>query len=466
LKEADMTRRIALAILLTVWATLIAGGIAAYVATRTVLVHELDNSLMNRALSLPQIVDESGRRFGPLTTLEPDDQYIVRNDGGRVVARPAGGSAMSPPREKVSAAFVTLADGTRVRTVTLRAALQPESGRTLEPVTITFRGSALWVDRILDRLAVALIATVVIGGVIAAGVAWLVARGALQPLRSTADVVGSIDERSLNRRIEEKNLPPELLPVASRLNQMLARLEQSLRQRQQFLADASHELRTPVAALLAAMEVALRHPRDAAGYRETIESSLTDARLLQRLVETLLAQVRLGDAGPMYTDVPVDIAAMVNECVTVIRPLANTCSTNVVARGERGVVWVTQPQRVQSILMNLLGNAIEHAGAGVTVIASWRIGNAGLELVVQDNGAGIESQHAAHLFEPFYRVDSSRSSGHLGLGLYLVKTHCEALGGTCRVESEAGEGATFMVTLPASSQATSGETKAKELVRG
>jgi signal transduction histidine kinase len=299
-------------------------------------------------------------------------------------------------------------------------------------------------------------------------VSWRVARAALRPLRSTADVVGSIDERSLNRRIEEKNLPPELLPVATRLNEMLARLEQSLRQRQQFLADASHELRTPVAALLAAMEVALRHPRDAAGYRETIESSLTDARLLQRLVETLLAQVRVGDSGPMYIDLPVDVAALVHECVTVIRPLAAAHSIEVAAEGDAGVVWVTQPQRLQSILMNLLGNAVEHSGGGVVVTARWRVVNGELELSVHDTGRGIPAEHAAHLFEPFYRVDSSRTSGHLGLGLYLVKAHCEALGGSCSVVSEVGKGTTFIVRIPAavSADAEQKETGSMEMSRG
>jgi signal transduction histidine kinase len=464
-----MTRRIALAILMTVWATLIAGGIAAYVAARTVLINELDAALMNRALSLPQIVDQAGRRFAPVTTLEPDDQYVVHNDAGRVVARPAAGegSASAAP-ELIQSSFVASPDGSRVRTVTLRAALRQSPEAPIEPAVITFRGSAAGVDRILSQLLIALLATVLVGGVIAAAVAWRVARAALRPLRSTADVVGSIDERSLNRRIEEKNLPPELLPVASRLNEMLARLERSLRQRQQFLADASHELRTPVAALLAAMEVALRHPRDAEGYRETIESSLTDARLLQRLVETLLAQVRLGDAGPLYEDVPVDVAALVHECVTVIRPLASAGSIVVRSDGEVGLVWVTQRQRIQSILMNLLGNAVEHSGSGVTVTARWRVVNGALELSVEDTGKGIPAEHAAHLFEPFYRVDSARSSGHLGLGLCLVKTHCEALNGSCSVQSEVGKGATFIARIPPALPANSDEKESSpvELSRG
>jgi two-component system OmpR family sensor kinase len=182
----------------------------------------------------------------------------------------------------------------------------------------------------------------------------------------------------------------------------------------------------------------------------------------------LLAQVRLGDAGPLYEDVPVDVAALVHECVTVIRPLASAGSIVVRSDGEVGLVWVTQRQRIQSILMNLLGNAVEHSGSGVTVTARWRVVNGALELSVEDTGKGIPAEHAAHLFEPFYRVDSARSSGHLGLGLCLVKTHCEALNGSCSVQSEVGKGATFIARIPPALPANSDEKESSpvELSRG
>src|SRR5207302_105383 len=118
-------------------------------------------------------------------------------------------------------------------------------------------------ERALDRLAAALCYFGLATGVVAAAAVILATRLALRPLRQTAAAIGAIDERDLGRRIDGAALPPELAPVAARLNEMLARLEQAFAQRKQFLADASHELRTPVAALVTTLEVALRRPRGA-----------------------------------------------------------------------------------------------------------------------------------------------------------------------------------------------------------
>src|SRR5262245_61924941 len=101
-----MTRRIALAILLTVWATLIAGGAAAYLMARAVLLADLDSSLVARALALPQVDDNTGQRFEPIDTRALNDRYLIRDDIGRTLARPASSPAMVAP-QIVRAAFVT-----------------------------------------------------------------------------------------------------------------------------------------------------------------------------------------------------------------------------------------------------------------------------------------------------------------------------------------------------------------------
>jgi two-component system sensor histidine kinase BaeS len=110
----------------------------------------------------------------------------------------------------------------------------------------------------------------------------------------------------------------------------------------------------------------------------------------------------------------------------------------------------TPPQRLRSIILNLLSNAIEHTLRGGRVeLAASRTANA-LELSIADTGNGIAPEHLPHVFEPFYRADDARTShsGHLGLGLFLVRTHAQAMGGTCTVESEFGRGSRFTVALP------------------
>src|SRR2546421_2253430 len=126
--------------------------------------------------------------------------------------------------------------------------------------------------------------------------------------------MGAIDEQRLDRRIDIGSLPPELHPMANRLNEMLGRLEHAFALRNQFLADASHELRTPVAALTTALDVALNRPRDAEVYRRTLETCRGDALQLRRLVERLMEQVRSENFSHDEPAQDVDVAQLLREC--------------------------------------------------------------------------------------------------------------------------------------------------------
>src|SRR3954454_12218375 len=155
-----MTRRITLAILATVWATLVAGGTTAYLTTRQVLLENLDESLVARAAMLPDVIDDaSGKHFTPLGALREGDRYLVQNDIGRTMARPTTSSVTTSIEQRprlVRAGFTTLPDGTRARNVTIQTAARPlartdASAAGPVSVTITFTSSAADFDRLLNR---------------------------------------------------------------------------------------------------------------------------------------------------------------------------------------------------------------------------------------------------------------------------------------------------------------------------
>jgi signal transduction histidine kinase len=449
-----MTHRITLAILVTVWAILLASAVVAYLTTRAVLLASLDQSLIGRAASLPEIVDENGHSLSPVSSLRADDRYIVRNEIGQTFGRPTTGTTIHAAPQLLHASFAPLPRGGRVRTVTLRALGKPAQGGPPVPVTVTFSGSAGDFDRLLSHLGWSLCAVGAAGALLSATVARVVAKRCLRPLHAAAEVVGTIDERTLDRRIEQQNLPPELVPVADRINHMLERLEEALRRRRQFAADASHELRTPVAALVTAIEVALRRERDPSQYRQTLFTCLADARLLQRLVEALLVQVKSELSAFQQPLQNIDAAILIDECARAISPLAELQEIQLHVNAPSPLPIHTQPDRLRSIVMNLVGNAVQHNRSGGRVEVSASVDDGILRLEVRDTGLGIAQEHLAHLFEPFYRADAARGgSDHLGLGLYLVRTHVQALGGSCRVASELGRGATFEVKLPGANEA-------------
>jgi signal transduction histidine kinase len=454
-----MARRIAASILLTVWAILVVGGFVTYGVTRAVLISDLDDLLTQRAVSLAEATargeSEETATTRPISTsldryLVTDGISTVRASGATPSERPA------PPPHK--GAFGQLADGTRVRTVNVGVPVAPIDGsgrpRTL---TVVYIGPADQVFRVLSRLAVTLTVAGLAAGAAAAGVAVAVARAALRPLNAASEVIGEIDESRLDRRIDPDSLPPELRPAAAKLNEMLERLERAFQQRKQFLADASHELRTPVAALVTTIEVALRRRRGAEELTRTLETCLADARHLKRLVHVLMEHAR-GEASATSGEQveQVDASQLLGECADMAAALGAGRDVRVERSLPASMPFLTQPQRLRSVATNLLSNAVEYNRPGGLVHLSASLNGTGLELTVRDTGRGIAPEHVPYLFEPFYRAEGSRpASGgeetpHLGLGLFLVDSHLKALGGRCTVRSEPGVGTIMHVSVPGS----------------
>lgn len=436
-----MTRRLAIYMLLTVWAMLIAAGLTAYFAVRSILLADLDASLLAKAASLPEV-------SGKGTPADARDRYLVRTEWGQTLARPVANTSAANRKPKlVSAKFVRLDDGNLLRTVTVRI---PPAHPAQAPLTVVYSTPADAVHQVLTRLAGALGACGVIGGAMAAVVAALVARSALRPLNAVADTIGVIDEQRLDRRVDEHSLPEELQPVGQKLNVMLARLEQSFRQRRQFLADASHELRTPVAALVTTLDVTFaKKQQDASVWRRALEACHVTARTLRQIVERLTDEVhaeRASASPPKW----IDAAPLLDCCATVTESLASAKGITVCRAFEGRWSLRTSPDRLRRALLNLLHNAVAYTPEGGTITLEARIEEADAIIRVCDTGVGIPPEHLPHVFSPFYRVDAARSSdsGHLGLGLFQVRTDVEAIGGVCEIDSEPGAGTRVTIRLP------------------
>jgi two-component system heavy metal sensor histidine kinase CusS len=441
-----MTRRITLAILLTCWSVLVLGGAAAYLATRQTLLAELDELVARRAIAVPAILSNASLRAEAV--LPEGDRLVVREAGVRRAVPAAAG----PAPLILDRAFATLADGRRMRRLTLSVAVPAAAGEP-RPMTIVYSTPADRFDRVMNRMAFALAIVGSAAGLATAWVALRVSRSALRPLRHTAEAIGQIDEQRLDRRVDAAALPCELAPMARRLNEMLSRLERGFAQRKQFLADAAHELRTPIAALLTTAEVSLRRPRGPEELSEALSACLAEAKLLKRLVDALLEQAR-SDAPASRVEA-VDVSALLAACALLARTLAREQRVEIATAIAPGIIFPLQPARFQSIATNLLSNAVEYNVPGGRVELSCQLDGPALELTVRNTGPAIAAEDLPHIFEPFYRARGGRQSesGHLGLGLYLVKSHVEALGGVCEVRSPAGaDGLTeFRVVLPAGS---------------
>jgi signal transduction histidine kinase len=273
----------------------------------------------------------------------------------------------------------------------------------------------------------------------------------LIPLRRMTDAVSQISTRDFRLPLAaDELLPKELAPIRDRLQETLDELRKAFEREKQAAADISHELRTPVASMLTAVEVALRKPRTADEYRHTLEDCRGVARQMRHLVERLMALARLDAGSDKLRPRPVDVAELVHECASLIKPLAGERGLDVRVHCPKPVVWTTDPDKLREVLVNLLHNAVQYNRQDGSIDVSAHSADGWLDVQVHDTGPGIPKDAFAHIFERFYRADPSRHASelHAGLGLSIVKGYVGLLGGTITVDSQVGQGSTFRVRLP------------------
>jgi heavy metal sensor kinase len=279
---------------------------------------------------------------------------------------------------------------------------------------------------------------------------YLVAQRSLAPLGWMATQARRISGSNLEARLEIGRAAEELETLAGSFNELLARLDQSFGSMRRFVADASHELRTPIAVIRGEADVALSQERSAAAYRETLAVILDESRRLSRLVDDLLNLAR-ADAGNVQLQTrEFYFGDLLQECCRSAQVLAARQGISVEWQSPEDVPYRGDEELLHRLIMNLLDNAIRHTPHGGRVNVALETAGSQLHIRVSDTGMGIAPDALPHLFERFYRGDKARSrqDGGFGLGLAIVKWVAESHGGTVNVSSQPGAGSTFTVILP------------------
>ena len=283
---------------------------------------------------------------------------------------------------------------------------------------------------------------------------YLVATRSLAPLDAMARQARQITSESLSKRLPNLNPSDELGRLATVFNETLTRLEASFSELQRFTADASHELRSPLTALRAVGEVALRDGNDPAMLRETIGSMLEEAERLTDLVDALLTLARMDATKADATREGVNIARLLEEIRDQFEVLAAEKGQTLAVTSDHNVAVQTDRTLLRLALVNLVHNAIQHSPSNSRVSLATALRPSGVEISVSDSGRGIAPEYHEKIFEPFFRVDKarSRSGGGVGLGLAIAKRAIERSGGRIIVESDLNRGSVFRIELPWSSQ--------------
>ena len=294
------------------------------------------------------------------------------------------------------------------------------------------------------------VAYVVIAGVLTAiltGITWFTLRRAMRPVELIIDRVAGIEADSLDQRVPVPKAKDELHRLANTMNRMLDRLERSRDGQRRFISDASHELRSPITATQATLEVARANPDDTDW--DTVAEVLTEENdRLANLVDDLLVLARLDEQPGTDAGVPIDVDEL---CLT---EAARPHPVPVSVRIEQPARVIGRLSLLTRALRNLVDNAASHASSAVEIVVDVEHRPHGPAAVVRviDDGPGVNPAESELIFERFARVDSARSRpegrGGAGLGLAIVREVAIIHGGTCVVDPTASDGACFVLTLP------------------
>jgi heavy metal sensor kinase len=278
-----------------------------------------------------------------------------------------------------------------------------------------------------------------------------ISRRALAPVDGITQAARSIGIQNLSRRLTVPATGDELQRLSETWNDMLARLESAVKRLSQFTADASHELRTPIALIRTTAELTLRRERSAETYRGALSEIVAESERTSRLVEDLLLLAR-ADAGlPALPLESLELTPLVRDICEQGQVLAEARQLQISTDLPPEPVFVqANDPALRRLLLLLVDNAVKYTPAGGRITVSVGQSPSGATLAVRDTGIGIPDSALPHVFERFYRADDSRNrdAGGAGLGLSIAKWIAERHHASLEAESVLGQGSTFRVRFP------------------
>ena len=431
---------------LAVSAVMLAGFLRHTLATNVErhLQNQIDAVVkLARAGQLPAVLTPTGRESGQIQVIGPGGDVLSKSPGVAttarldVVARPAAGGHTAATVDGVRV------DGDRGEhyLVVARETGTP-SGSVVVYGASTLRGADRAARALLVGCSMGIPALLLLAGLFA----WRAVGRALAPVGVMITEVGEIEANALDHRVAAPAGDDEIAHLAHTLNHMLDRLDGAVRQQRRFAADASHELRSPLAAARAQLEVGLAYP-DRTDWATTASNVLDEVGRLERLAGELLEVARLDEAGR--------VGSLRRDTFDLVQLVAREAASpewrdlplSVGGGGSATAMVAADPDLVVRVLRNLLANAGRHARSritletGVTGDAAW--------VRVANDGPPVPRDQQERIFEPFARVDGARSkgSGGAGLGLTIARGIARAHGGDLTLEPQS-DGASFVFQLP------------------
>lgn len=406
----------------TTAATLRARDVATLISSEALPRHL---ALPGEESALVQVVDGVGTVVAATANIDGEPAVTMK--------RPVGDEML-----KLTIAIHPLDNVNKMRIISINA--NSKDGEVTVYAGESLKGARETITVIIVTLAIGLILLVAL----VAGVTWWAVGRIFRPVRTITRIMAEVTASDLDRRVPTPDTRDEIGQLANTVNDTLSRLRTSAEQQRRFIADASHELRGPLAALRADLEISVSHPEQT-NWQNVARDSLGDVERLQHLTDDLLLLARL-DTDHDHPHIPINLGRIVADALLAIRRQ----DLSVIATGlDEPIIVDGDGDQLHRMVRNLIENAEEHAETclDIAIELSANI----VRLTVTDDGPGIPQEHQWRVFERFVRLDTARTrdTGGTGLGLAIVHDVVTSHHGTINISSVIPHGTRITVELSA-----------------
>lgn len=441
-------------VMLTLFAVVI------YESTKEAELTKLDARLESHAEKIAMELEEDSDEpafpdLARLTALHteglPETRLQLIDRKGEIVIGDSILRSSSPPRRGDAFKGAPQKDIFVVGEIHYRCMWTPAEINDQFPCVIQLATPMSELEARLHHLRFLFLVTIPLALLFAASAAYVITRIAFRPILGMAQTARQITASHLHHRVRLPKANDEVRSLGETFNEMIDRLDAAFKSQQQFIADASHEIRTPLTVLCTELEYAEQRAGEPA-VRKSIETSLAEIDRLAKLADGLLLLARLDGSQLSLNIQTVRLDELLLECVQRVRAVADTERIAISPHIQEAVELPADKEKLRSVVLNLLDNAVKYSPPGTTVFVSLFFKDSqrdALVLSVADQGPGIAADEVSNIFKRFYRIDPARSGTRgSGLGLAIVERLVDLHGGSVSVQSEVGKGSTFLVELP------------------
>jgi signal transduction histidine kinase len=451
-RSRSITRQTVISVLLAQIAFALVLGVVAILTERHTRLRALDQQITGRSDSLMGAIQDAEDPEDNIT-IDPaevhvmrDDRYAVYSESGKLIGRSADAQ---PPLPSVGEMGINRLRIDHVpyhvlRRKALRIIDRADNGGVglRRPVILVYASPESHVLHEVFEAVGQLLVAIVLVSVAAVFVTASLVRKTLRPISDLALAAQKVSPTALQFESPSSALQvDELRPLATTLSSLIDELREAFAKEQRFVGDAAHELKTAVAVVRSAIQVLMLRRRSEQEYIAGLEQLLRDNARVESLVASMLDLARFEQA-PEQSTPSLNLTDAAREACATMESVAETQGVQLIVSADDDARAHLRMDRAQTLLTNLLSNAIRHSATGSTVVVAIKqeAGHAVLQVI--DEGSGIHAESLPHVFERFYREDPSRSraSGGTGLGLSICRSIVTAAGGRIEIASTAGKG--------------------------